>query len=382
MAWWRRTGAEAELDETAGNPLLDAEVATSGEPANADAPRPQSAGASLEEALASLASVLRTLGQLRFPIGDEERQFHEESESWARHVMTGCAPPQGAPSSERNWRGVREHVRRRRVAERDYLDSRIAGFTDVLAEVVSQLQGLTGHSEQTAASIHRTMGELGRAADDASLEQLRAHVRRTVRGVRDQVENQRSQFSDKVRNLGERLAATHSDLGQAREEAKLDPLTQLYTTAALEGELDRGGQIAELSGIHLSLVCVRIDAFSQLTSAHGFEAGNDVLRAVADCVSLCFFRKSDFVARHGDEGFAVLLWDTELSTAERGAERLLKKLRRLRVPHEPKPLALTASVGVCSRHEGENSYQFIDRAAGAARRAERGGGDRRESVRP
>ncbi|MEM6990129.1 MAG: GGDEF domain-containing protein [Myxococcota bacterium] len=350
-------------------------------PANEPTPGPQTAGASLDEALTTLSSVLRTFGQLRFPIGEEERDFPQDSESWARHVMTGGEPPSGTRADGRDWRGVREHVRRRRVAERDYIDSRIAGFTDVIAEVVSQLQGLAGYNEDAAESISRTMGELRRVADEASLEELRAHVRRTVRGVRDAVENQRSQFSGKVRNLGERLAAVHEDLDNAREEAKLDPLTQLYTGTALEGELDRGGRVAELSGLALSLVCIHVDGFELFALNHGLEASNNVLRAVADCVSLCFFRKSDFVARVDDHRFAVLLWDTELASAERGAERLLQKVRRLRVPHTPEPLEVSVSLGVCTRKEGESRDAFMQRSLAAAEHARIGGGDRREGNR-
>ncbi len=366
MAFWRRDSSATASDDDA--PL----------PANEQAPRPQTAGASLDEALTTLSSVLRTFGQLRFPIGEAEQDFHRESEEWARHVMTGRESPTGRGQENRDWRGVREHVRRRRVAERDYIDSRIAGFTEVLSEVVSQLQGLAGQNEQTSATVYRTMEELGRMAGDASLEELRAHVRRTVRGVRDAVENQRSQFSDKVRNLGERLVAVNDDLDQAREEARLDPLTQLYTHTALAGELERGSRVAELSGLALSLIIVDVDGFRELGARCGLEAGNDVLRAVADCISLCFFRKSDCVARIDDHRFAVLLWDTEMAGAERGAERLLQKIRRLRVPHSPKPLEVSASLGVCTLRESEPHERFIARSIAAAEHARSGGGDRRE----
>ena len=369
MAFWRRAVPSPVALDDDELPALAA---------NEQAPAPQTAGASLDEALTTLAGVLRTFGQLRFPIGEDEQEFPRLSEEWARHVMTGRTSPLGRGGAERDWRGVREHIRRRRVAERDYIDSRTAAFTDVLADVVSQLQGLAGQNEQTSAVIRRTMGELSRSADDASLEQLRAHVRRTVRGVRDAVENQRSLFSDKVRNLGERLVAVHDDLDQASEDAKLDPLTQLYTKTALAAELERGGRVAELSGLSLSLVCIEIDSFELFALNHGLEASNNVLRAVADCISLCFFRKSDFVARIDDHHFAVLLWDTDMSDAERGAERLLTKIRRMRVPHESSPLEATISIGVCTRREGESHTGLIDRTVAAAAHARAGGGDRRE----
>ena len=368
MAWFRR-GSTAEK----ASPEPEAQ------PAN-EAPSLETSGATLDDALTTLSSVLRTMGQIRFPIGEAEKSFHRESEGWARHVMTGGDAPVAREGPGRNWRGVREHVRRRRVAERDYIDSRIGGFTEVLQEVLSQLQMLVGANEQAAGVLQEAMDKLGRSSDEATLEQLRADVRRTVREVRDEVENQRSLFSTRVRSLGERLAAVNDDLDQAREEAKLDPLTQLYTGTALANEIDRGGRVAELSGIDLALVCVHIDEFSELAALHGPAVGDGVVQAVADCISLCFFRKSDFVARYDDKRFAILLWDTDRPSAERGADRLLKKIRRLRVPHEPDPIEVTTSIGVSARLEAEPRDSFIRRALAAADHAATGGGDRRETA--
>jgi len=369
VAWFRR-GSTA--DETSAE-------AASGS-AN-EAPSLETAGATLDDALTTLSSILRTMGQIRFPIGEEEQSFVEESEGWARHVMTGGAAPADHEGPGRAWRGVREHVRRRRVAERDHIDARIGGFTEVLQEVVSQLQTLVGGSDKAASMLQASMDRLGESADEATLEQLRAHVRHTVREVRDTVENQRSQFTMRVRNLGERLVAVNQDLDQAREEAKLDPITQLYSGAALENEIDRGSRVAELSGIALSLVCVQIDGLPALIARHGPDVGNGIVQAVADCISLCFFRKSDCVARYDDQRFAILLWDTERTPAERSADRLIQKIRRLRIPHEPSPIEVTASVGVCTRKEAEPRDAFVQRALQAADHASQGGGDRRETSR-
>ena len=367
MAWFRR---DSTADKTTAPPSA---------PAN-DAPPLEPSGATLDEALTTLSSVLRTMGQIRFPIGSEEQSFVEDSEGWARHVMTGGAAPGDHEGPGRVWRGVREHVRRRRVAERDYIDARIGGFTEVLQEIVSQLQTLVGTSNQAASMLQATMERLGESADEATLEQLRTHVRHTVREVRDTVENQRSQFSTRVRSLGERLAAVNQDLDQAREEAKLDPLTQLYSGSALEKEIDRGSRVAELSGIALSLVCVRVDGLASLTAEHGPEVGDSVVQAVADCISLCFFRKSDCVARYDEERFAIFLWDTDRTLAERSADRLVQKIRRLRIQHDEGPLEVTASVGVSTRRDAEARDSFVSRALGAADHASRGGGDRRETA--
>jgi len=344
------------------------------------APPLETAGATLDEALTTLASVLRTMGQIRFQIGEDAQSFADESEGWARHVMSGGPAPGDHEGPGRVWRGVREHIRRRRVAERDYIDARIGGFTEVLQEIVSQLKTLVGSSDQAASMLQASMDRLGQSADEATLEQLRAHVRHTVREVRDTVENQRSQFSTRVRSLGERLAAVNEDLDQAREEAKLDPLTQLYSGSALEKEIDRGSRVAELSGIACSLVCVRVDNLASLTAAHGPEVADSIVQAVADCVSLCFFRKSDCVARYDEERFAIFLWDTDGALAERSADRLVQKIRRLRIQHGDAPLEVTASVGVSTRKEAESRDGFVTRALGAADHAARGGGDRRETA--
>lgn len=378
-----RPGLEAVADVAWFRKDSTAEKASATSPSASanSAPPLETAGATLDEALTTLASVLRTMGQIRFPIGEDEQSFADDSEAWARHVMSGGAAPVDHEGPGRVWRGVREHIRRRRVAERDYIDARIGGFTEVLQEIVSQLKTLVGSSDQAASMLQASMDRLGESADEATLEQLRAHVRHTVREVRDTVENQRSQFSTHVRSLGERLAAVNQDLDQAREEAKLDPLTQLYSGSALEKEIDRGSRVAELSGIALSLVCVRVDDLGSLIAAHGPEVGDSIVQAVADCISLCFFRKSDCVARYDEERFAIFLWDTDRGPAERSADRLVQKIRRLRIQHGDDPLEVTASVGVSTRQEAESRESFVQRALGAADHASRGGGDRRETAR-
>ena len=362
---WRRNARSA---------TAPAEVAAPG-PAN-EAPAPV-APAKLEDAITTLGSVLRSLGQIGFPVSSEPSSFAADCEAWARHVATGTTPP-GAPTpvvGERRWRAVRDFVRARRVEERDFVQSRLLGFTDLIRDVMQQMQSLSSASEEAGGSIHATMQQLEAAAGGASLEELRAAVAAATRDVRRAVEDQRMQVSQRMTTVSERLASARADLEGARECADIDALTKLGGPGAFASELDRFTKVAEASGLAITVLVLDVDGFGRINEAHGREVGDEVLRAVADCVSLCFYRKSDLVARIGPDEVGVMLWDTEVRPARRNAERALAKLRKLRVRHEGASVPVSVSAGAAQRRLQEPAPDLVARARVATARARDRGGD-------
>jgi diguanylate cyclase (GGDEF)-like protein len=118
--------------------------------------------------------------------------------------------------------------------------------------------------------------------------------------------------------------------------ALLDPLTELPNRRAmlewLSAETERG--------LPTGLMIVDLDGFKDVNTAHGYPAGDAVLRDAAVRLRRCV-RTDDVVARLGGDEFAVLAPAATAEAMRLLAERTLCSLRELRYAD----VSLTASVG-------------------------------------
>jgi diguanylate cyclase (GGDEF)-like protein len=97
----------------------------------------------------------------------------------------------------------------------------------------------------------------------------------------------------------------------------------------------------------LSIMIADIDHFKTVNDRFGHEAGDNVLKSVAD-VCRSTKRESDIVARIGGEEFAFLLPETNEAAALIAAERLLAQIQNCCPIIGPETLAVTVSIGIAS----------------------------------
>jgi diguanylate cyclase (GGDEF)-like protein len=129
-------------------------------------------------------------------------------------------------------------------------------------------------------------------------------------------------------------------LVELREHAEalalLDPLTDLPNRRAMLEWLSAETERDSPTG----LILVDLDGFKDVNTAHGFPAGDAVLREAAARLRHSV-RANDVVARLGGDEFAVLAPEATPQAMRMLADRTLRSLRDLR--HED--ISLTASVG-------------------------------------
>jgi diguanylate cyclase (GGDEF)-like protein len=118
--------------------------------------------------------------------------------------------------------------------------------------------------------------------------------------------------------------------------ALLDPLTELPNRRAMLDWLSAETERETPTG----LMIVDLDGFKDVNTAHGYPAGDAVLRDAAARLRHCV-RTDDVVARLGGDEFAVLAPGATQEAMSLLAERTLRSLRDLR--HQD--MSLTASVG-------------------------------------
>jgi len=181
-------------------------------------------------------------------------------------------------------------------------------------------------------------------------------------------------------NAAEQIAVTLSNI-QLREtlhtQAIQDPLTGLYNRRFFNGALERELRRSARRETPLGVLMIDLDHFKRVNDERGHEAGDHLLRAVAEMLRSSV-RAEDVIARYGGEEFIVLLPDTNLAEARILAERLRRGFKKLEVQYGDRPLdPMTLSVGVAaSPDSGTTAEALVQAADSALYRAKREGRDR------
>lgn len=170
---------------------------------------------------------------------------------------------------------------------------------------------------------------------------------------------------------------------QLRQLALRDMLTGAFNSRAYHAMGDRLVAGARRNNRPFAVLFVDLDHFKAINDTWGHEAGDTVLRAVAQCLAASV-RDGDLVGRIGGEEFSVFLPDTDLEGARILAERLRLAIELLRPPIDGQPLPITASIGVAGQGQGDMSdsvnLREIQRGADQAMYEAKRGGRNRVSV--
>ncbi|MCX6365585.1 MAG: GGDEF domain-containing protein [Armatimonadetes bacterium] len=159
----------------------------------------------------------------------------------------------------------------------------------------------------------------------------------------------------------QRVKTLQRENERLRELTEEDGLTGLSNRRAFDNRLDIEWQRAQRYGLPLSLVVLDVDHFKQYNDSFGHQAGDAILRLMANALAQTA-RLSDTVARYGGEEFALILPHTDADEAMVVGERLRALLLRSEWPHR----AITASIGVSTMNkEKKTSAELVHEADSA-----------------
>ncbi len=182
-----------------------------------------------------------------------------------------------------------------------------------------------------------------------------------------------------LRTLGaqaEKLEAVNNELARL---STTDPLTGLFNRRYFDETLALELKRASRSGSALTMLMIDIDHFKKYNDALGHPAGDDCLNQVADVLRRNAQRAGEFVARIGGEEFAVIAGNLDAAGAQALAERILRDMAALKIPHPATPLGhVTVSIGVSTLEDCTNHtpQQLISQADAALYRAKDAGRNR------
>jgi diguanylate cyclase (GGDEF)-like protein len=196
-------------------------------------------------------------------------------------------------------------------------------------------------------------------------------------GGREEISRLGEAFDQMAQSLQEREAALQKALRETRELAITDPLTGLHNRRYLWELLGRELLKARRNRTPVAAILADIDHFKRFNDTWGHEAGDLVLKRVADVIRE-HVRGSDIGCRYGGEELAVILPETTLEVAVERAERIRRGIAGLRLEHGGHRLdAISSSFGVAifPRH-ADNAEALLRAADEALYEAKKAGRDR------
>lgn len=161
-------------------------------------------------------------------------------------------------------------------------------------------------------------------------------------------------FMAVVRDDTDRRAA----VDKLRKEANTDFLTGLHNRRSFDRHLEHEVARANRYSRPLSFLALDIDDFKQVNDTHGHDAGDQVLRAIANILS-AQSRDQDICARTGGEELCILMPETTLKAATAIAERLCGLIAACDViPDNP----VTVSIGCAHLTDDDTGLTLAARA--------------------
>jgi diguanylate cyclase (GGDEF)-like protein/PAS domain S-box-containing protein len=138
--------------------------------------------------------------------------------------------------------------------------------------------------------------------------------------------------------------------------ATRDPLTGLLNRSAMQERLEELISVSQLGGDALAVFFADLNNFKALNDTEGHQAGDEVLKSVADALRRAI-RPGDLAARVGGDEFVVVMM-----TRRRSLERLTD---RLRTSVESALLAaggVGVAIGAITVRDGEAPEEVLERA--------------------
>ena len=242
--------------------------------------------------------------------------------------------------------------------------------------------------EQLAGTAKR----VGRGEEDADWEipggtqELRL-LSEAMRNMTNALLARKQQLADVNANLEQMVADRTEQLRESNrllvqkatelaQQARHDALTGLHNRMAANEQLQEEHLRYGRTGAPYAVLLLDADHFKRVNDTFGHDAGDRVLRHIADTL-LNSARATDFVARFGGEEFLLLLPETDASGAAVLAEKIRAAVEQSQAPDVGR---ITISIGLATADAADAQPEAaVKRADLALYRAKAGGRNRVEA---
>ena len=150
-----------------------------------------------------------------------------------------------------------------------------------------------------------------------------------------------------------------------RESSLRDAMTGLYNRRFLEEYVTTLVAASQRRGNPFAILMLDLDYFKQVNDTFGHEAGDKVLKALAETLTKSV-RSSDLVIRYGGEEFLIVLLDTGIEGALIVSEKIRAKVEETRVALPGTSLQKTISIGVAEFPDDADTFWQVVKFADVA----------------
>lgn len=141
------------------------------------------------------------------------------------------------------------------------------------------------------------------------------------------------------------LLVNELHVGELRQMADQDSLTNVYNRRAFLKSLDQASSFAKRTGTPLSILILDIDHFKNINDSYGHDVGDMILRSVSE-TAVQALRTEDVMGRMGGEEFAIFLPNTEMQAALIVAERIRETVAARSFSVKSEKISCSISIGV------------------------------------
>jgi diguanylate cyclase len=260
------------------------------------------------------------------------------------------------------------------------IQDEINGAEDIQASLISLINNLyedAGHTAEKTANFNTVLEEslvtLQQQEDgeaslplDSIIHALSTHTKSIGDTAR--------LFQERMYAAQIEIQALKEELNKTRQDARVDPLTNLFNRRVFDSEL---AQLVSSTNNKLisSFILVDIDHFKGFNDTYGHLMGDKVLQYVGKLLKdIC--PEPMLPVRYGGEEFAVLMPGVNIDSASEIAEKVREKIQAIRIKQKKSGeiiSSITASFGVSQFKHGETAEQLIDRTDKALYKAKDSG---------
>ena len=182
-------------------------------------------------------------------------------------------------------------------------------------------------------------------------------------------------------HLMERLGEISGLQEQLRKQAMHDSLTGLFNRRYLDEMLERELSRARREGPPLTVMMLDIDYFKKLNDTYGHQAGDEVLRRLADLLRQNS-RAEDIPCRYGGEEFLLVLPNMGREDALSRAEQWRHEFESMNIVFGQVTMSSTVSIGIATFPEHGQTRDTLIEAADKALYAAKHKGRNRVEISP
>ena len=330
-------------------------------------------------ALDTLGTIIRVMGEASFPLEHDidPSVFPEMCAEFVRHIENGAAVPSfdipQAVNGNRDWAHIRRFFADRRHAEKRFVSERLKDYRGVVEDLVAGLRDLGQRDKNTESTVKRSLNSIEDAVSTGVLPEIRLALTKTVRDITETFAEQQKQYEKQLAELNARMSSLRQDLVAAHEEMKRDALTDAFNRGAFDTAIVQSLNMHFILNQPITVVMIDLDNFKQVNDTYGHAAGDEVLRAVGECLARAFIRKSDLVARYGGDEFVVILNDTSAENATKVIERFLRQVNEVKIPYAPDGTRMSCSAGFTEIQDDDTVETLMGRADRALYQAKAAG---------